>query len=344
MIESIARRRLQALRLARVEPSASAVEIVEAFGAVQAQDYNAVKWALALRAPRVTSADVDRALDEGRLLRTHVMRPTWQLVTPAHIGALLALTAPRVHQACAFLNRTVGLDAALRKRTQRVIRAALSDAPNLTRAEISAALTRARIDAAGVRLAAIVIAAELDALVCSGPRRGREFTYALFENRVPATPAVSREEELRYLTERYFSMHGPATVRDFAWWSGLTVATAREGIEMVPSLKPEAIEGKTYWSDGQRPAARTRTLHLLPAFDEYLVGYRDRDAVPYRWPTSGGRGSLGTIFVGAELVGCWRRVIRGKAVQVETNMLRALTAGERRALTTATRGYAAFYS
>ena len=334
MIESIAGRRLQNLSISSPARGSSVVGLVERFGAVQAQDYGAAKWAVGVRLSGARGADVDRAFDEGRLLRTHVMRPTWHFVTPATIGWLLELTAPRVDQACAFRNRYVGLDAATRTRSQRIMRAALRGERYLTREELASALERSGLAARGIRLAAILIAAELDAVVCSGPRRGRLFTYALFEERVPAARPMARDRAREELARRYFRTHGPATARDFSWWSGLTKASAREAIEMLPDLRSELLEGKTYWSmPARRRPASPAPVHLLPAFDEYIVGYRDRDAVPYRWPMAGGaRAFLGTVFAGAELVGSWRRVETRGTAAIELQLGRPLARRERRAL------------
>ena len=341
MIPGIAERRLASHRLTSV-PANSIVELVAQFGAVQAQDYGAAKWALALRVGRLHHTDVDRAFDAGELLRTHAMRPTWQFVEPATIGWLLELTAPRVHQACGFTYRQEGLDAAMRRRTQRILRRLLADTPHVTRDEIAMALKKSGIEASGIRLAAILIAAELDAVVCSGPRRGKRFTYALFEARVPGGPAMSRDRAVEHLARRYFATHGPATVRDFSWWSGLTVTAAREALEMLGrSIEPERVDGHTYWSmpPVRVSLRRARDLHLLPAFDEFVVGYRDRAAVPYRWPGQE-RAFLGSIFAGAELVGSWRRKGNG----VETVLGRRLTRAEGVALRTAERECASFYA
>jgi hypothetical protein len=344
MIESIAARRLEHLSITSPIRGSSVVELVERFGAVQAQDYAAAKWAVGIRLSGARGADVDRAFDEGRLLRTHVMRPTWQFVTPATIGWLLELTAPRVHQACAFLNRYVGLDAATRTRSRRIIRAALRGQRYLTREELASALERGGVTARGMRLAAIVIAAELDAVVCSGPRRDRRFTYALFEERVTGARPMPRRRALEELARRYFTTHGPATARDFSWWSGLTMASAREAVEMLPALRRESVDGKTYWSLPVRSRPGTAaSLHLLPAFDEYIVGYRDRDAVPYKWPMAGGaRAFLGTVFAGAEFVGSWRRVEKRDAAAIEVRLLRTLTPRERRSLEAQVERHAAF--
>src|SRR5205085_9873252 len=148
-------------------------------GAVQSQDYFGAKWALAQRLPGATDASLDRAFNEGAILRTHVLRPTWHFVAPADIRWLLALTGPRVLAISAPYFRANGLDAAVFKRTHPVITTALQGGKFLMRSELAAALKEAGLGQSGLGLTYAVIEAELTGLICSGPRRGKQFTYAL---------------------------------------------------------------------------------------------------------------------------------------------------------------------
>src|SRR4051794_12729464 len=198
-------------------------DVVTWFGAMQAQEYEPAKWALGLRMPDgTTSAKVQRACDEGRILRTHVMRPTWHFVGRSDIRWLLELTAPRVHRILSYYNRALELDSRVLTRSAVVIERALRDGHHLTRAELAARLERAGLPAEGQRLARVVMNAELEGVICSGPRRDRQFTYALVAERAPKAARLPREEALATLAQRFFSSHGPATVKDFVWWSGLT--------------------------------------------------------------------------------------------------------------------------
>src|SRR5688500_17522208 len=244
--------------------------------AVQAQDYAGAKWALALRMRRATDAAVERAFAAGAILRTHVMRPTWHFVTPADIRWLLALTGPRVQQRMAPYNRHFELDARTFARGLKVFERALRDHQYLTRIELSERLADAGMPMTGQRLAHLTMEAELEGVVCSGPRRGKKFTYALLAERAPDAPRLSRDEALAALTRRFFKSHGPATVRDFVWWSGLTTADARRGLE-INTARREEIDGRIYWTIGPPPLAATRDhrVHLLPIYDEYIVAYRD---------------------------------------------------------------------
>lgn len=255
-------------------------EVVAWLGAVQAQEYGPARWALAQRMVPATDAAIQQAFDEGRILRTHVLRPTWHFVAPADIRWLLQLSGPRVQAVNGFQYRSSNLDARTRLRGAGVIVRALEGHRHLTRAELGAALRRARLPFEGHALACMVMHAELEGAICSGPRRGRQFTYALIDERVPTAPPMSNDEALAELTRRYFTSHGPATIRDFAWWSGMTVAQAKAGIGAIGArLQSRAIDGRTYWYAADMPARRiTRPLvRLLPIYDEFLIAFKDRE-------------------------------------------------------------------
>ena len=276
----IAARRLRAQRLSG-EGFATAEEAVRWMGAVQSQDYAGAKWALGLRTRGLTDADVDRLFDAGAILRTHVMRPTWHFVLPDDVRWLLELTAPRVRAAMAAIDRRIGVDAVLLRRSRAALEAVLRDGTFLTRNELGVALERAGIPLAGQPLAHVVSHAELDAVIVSGPRRGRQFTYALMDERAPNARRLDRDEALAELARRYFTSHGPAQLPDFTWWSGLTVADARRGVDLAgPALAREVIDGRPYWRAPAEPppASGEPAAHLLPNYDEFLVAYRDRSA------------------------------------------------------------------
>jgi len=219
--DTIARRRLANQHL--VAPTlTAAAEVVGMLGAVQAQDYAGAKWAVAQRATGLADSHIEQAFATGAILRTHVLRPTWPFILPQDARWMLELTAPRIMQAMAYYNRQLELDAKLLRRSNAVLERTLHDGMQLTRTELSAALRRAGVRlATGQHVGNVLLQAELDRVIISGARRGKQFTYALFDERVPAAPPRDRDEALRDLTRRYFATRGPATVQDFAWWSGL---------------------------------------------------------------------------------------------------------------------------
>src|SRR5258708_18431984 len=215
-------------------PLARPEDVVRWLGDVQAQDFAGAKWALAQRARTKTDASIEEAFAGGRIVRTHVMRRTWHFVVPDDVRWMQALTAPRVRAAMAYYDRKLQLDARTFGRSQAVLARTLEGGQHRTREELGRALADAGIPASGQRLGHLMMRAELDAVICSGPRRGKQFTYALLDDRCPkaATPVLSRDEALAELTSRYFRSHGPASLRDFAWWSGLTVADVKKGVAL----------------------------------------------------------------------------------------------------------------
>ena len=254
---------------------------------------------------------------------------------------MLALTGPRVHRAMAYYCRQHGLDAKTFSRARPAIRRALKGGTHLTRAEMAVVLEKAGVEALSVRLGLLLMHEELDGIICSGPRRGKQFTYALLDDRVPPAPALSRDEALTALTVRYFTSHGPATVRDFAWWSGLTVKDARSGIERAGSgLSQETAGGLTYWSSpNERARVRVPSpvVHLLPNFDECLIAYKDRGNVGHvPAPPDPRLKRLGVfahqMVVDGRMVGSWRRSVGRSGIALEVVAYRTLTKGERAAL------------
>jgi hypothetical protein len=263
---------------------------------------------------------------------------------------MLALTAPRVRAILAHYDRDLGVDEAELRRSRAVLTKSLQGGRQLTRAELSTALKRARIRTENSqRLARLIMHAELDGLICNGPRRGKQFTYALLEERVPPAKALERDAALFELAKRYFSTRGPATVEDFAWWSGLTKADARKGLHAVESeLEHEIIGGRGYWFP--TPTSRktkSPVARLLPNYDEYFIGLKDRSAMLSTLRTSGleaGVSFLGghLITINGQVVGGWRRTSKGQATIVELKLLTKLGDAERRAVARELRRFAEF--
>lgn len=328
----VLRQRLHNQKLSSSEIEKPA-DVVRWLGAVQAQDYGAAKWALALRMRNATHALIEEAFNEGRIIRTHLLRPTWHFVAPEDVRWLLELTAPQVNSRCGGTYRRYGLDPAVFKRSHKVLTNALRGGKHLTRAQLKAALNKSGIVADDtVRMGHILLRAELDAVVCSGPRISKQFTYALFEERVPPTKPLPREEALAKLTLRYFTSHGPATLQDFVWWSGLTTADAKHGIELA-----DLVAEKTYWRtrSTQLPNRIENPCHLLPVFDEFFVAYKDRQTVDglNNWDLLGP-----TIIINGKVVGTWKR----DSTTVNLNLLREVNRSEQRAIDKAVERYVEF--
>lgn len=327
----------------------SPAEVVAWLGAVQAQDYAGAKWAIGLRGAGIADADVERAFDRAEILRTHVLRPTWHFVAPADIRWMLALTGPRVRAACASRFRELGLDGRTLARGATALERALQGGRHLTRAEVAAVLQRARVGTDGQRLVYLLLFAELDGLVCSGPRRGKQHTYALLDDRAPSRAPLDPEEALARLTLRYFASHGPAALRDYAWWSGLTVRDAKNGIALVGSALERIERGDTtYWfvpfssrGRSERPFAL-----LLPNWDEYVIAYADRRALLHDYtasPTDTRQAVFShTLIVDGRIAGTWRRSLNGTSPRIDVLPARRISRDTIRAIRRAAHRYGEF--
>lgn len=349
----LAQRRAGAVGLGGSQPApfADAAEVVGWFGGLQSQDYRPATWAVAQRlGPGVTDVDLDRAFDDGAILRTHALRPTWHFVAPADLRWLQELTAPRVHALNAYAYRRGELDAPLLRRATDLIADAVAGGNHLTRTEIAALLAQHGITAEGFRLGYILIHAELERVICSGPLRGKRHTYALFEERVPRAASLEREAALAELVRRYFTSHGPATAKDLSWWSSLTRADIATGLALAgEALVSTDVDGVTFWSaPGNAPApAPPPSVRLLQAYDEYIVGYRQSKylldlgglaaAAPDKLALPNG-----VILVDTQVAGRWKRTVRADAVVLEATLYRPFATAETAALQAAADEFGAF--
>jgi Winged helix DNA-binding domain len=322
--------------------AADPVTMVRQFGAVQAQDYGGAKWALALRTTGATDASLDAAFDRGELLRTHVLRPTWHFVAPDDIRWLLALTGARLLATSRVQYTRMELTTSVLSRACTVLQRSMEGGRALDRDQIRRVLARARIDAGdSLRFACIMMFAECQALVTSGPRRGKHFTYALLDGRAPATGVPrTRDDAVCALVQRYFTTRAPATVHDFAVWSGLTVTDARAGLEANRhAFVSEDVEGVRWYAPAETPASAPRgpLARLLPNYDEFVIGYRDRSPLTLRLRAEraalGDRDMLSNVLaIDGQVVGRWRRTARRRALTISLTPSVRCTNSERAAL------------
>jgi hypothetical protein len=347
-LRALARERLRNQRLTGA-PAATPPEAVRWLGAVQAQERTIAKWSVGQRCADADERDVDRALADGAIVRTHVLRPTWHFVAADDLRWIVELTAPRVHSLSAYYYRKLEVDEKLAARSRKVFERALRDGP-LTRPELAERLAAARIVADDLRLGYILMRAELDLVICGGPPRGKQRTYALVDMRVPPAPARDRDNALAELASRYFQSHGPATLKDFCWWSSLSVTEARRAVQAARALDRIEVEERAYWT-GAAPAtakpARTAGAHLLQGYDELVIAYSESKDVfggapipgTARWTTTP---FLHAVTMDGRVVGTWRAVAKTRAVTVEMQLLRRPTDREGRALNAAVARYGAF--
>ncbi|MBW3663674.1 MAG: winged helix DNA-binding domain-containing protein [Actinobacteria bacterium] len=292
--------------------------------ALQAQEYAGSTWSIAQRTRGSTDAEVDRALDDATLVRTHVLRPTWHLVTAADLRWLLDLTGPRVIGHNRSRYRQVGLDDAVLQTGCEALAAALRGGRAVPRSEARQILEDAGTEPDGQRLPYLLMHAELTGVVCSGPRSGNQHTYALVDDRAPRTPSRDRDAAVTELVRRYLQGHGPASDADLRWWASLTLTDIRGALEeLQDTLEHRDVEGVRYWwaEPTSRRAGGTR-VHLLPTYDELFVGFQATRGMEVGAGRSSGRLGVPTGVVVSDGVpaGRWKRTLRRDVVLVEVWM------------------------
>lgn len=325
-------------------------DVVRRLGAVQAQDYLGTLWALGLRMQQVVESDIEQAIANREIVRTWPMRGTLHFVAPEDVRWMLALLTPRIIAKTARRHQQLELDEATFIKSETVFAKALQGGNSLTRPKIMAVLEQAGISTKGQRGYHMLWRAAQNGLICFGPRQGKQDTFVWLDDWLPPGPSLSRDESLAELARRYFTGHGPATVPDFMWWSGLLTADARAAVEMVAAeLVEEVIDGQTYWlsSTEAGPKAPSPTVYFLPGFDEYLLGYRDRSAVldpaHANKIAPGGNGMFNpTIVIDGQVVGTWKRTLRKKSAMIELQPFNPLSDAESEAVATTAEVYGAF--
>jgi len=340
----IARWRLRGQHL--VWPHAvSAGEAIGSLLAVQAENPSQAAWAVASRTSNPDQAELAALLDDGTVLRTHVLRPTWHFVRAEDAGWLLDLTGPRIRRVTGQqLRNAHGLDGRSIDHAVTGVTEALASRGQLTRAQLADELRDRGIPGTGQMLMILLAHAELGGLICSGRIAGGEHTYALMGERVPAPRRLGRTEALAELALRYFTGHGPATERDLAYWATLTLTDVRVGLAQVRDrLDSFQHDGRTFWhAPGDAPdGPQEPEAHFLQILDETYRGYQDSrwvlDAaghVPRTRETT-----TGMALVDAQLIAAMRRTVTHDHIRFDLRPYRALTPAEIEALDQAARRY-----
>jgi len=341
----------QRLRQQRIghNPFASAAETVRWFGAVQAQDYLGSLWAVGLRTRGATENSIEQAIGERTIVRTWPLRGTLHFVAAEDARWMLDLCGPRtLARNTARLKREFGIDSRVVASSRKALSDALRGGNCLSRAEVYRRLEAAGIATKASRGLHLLWWLAHEGLICVGPRAGKQQTFVLMDEWLPAATPRSRDESLAELARRYFTSHGPATVRDFAWWSGLTATEAASALEMVArELMTETIEDQTYW---QAPIAATtraaRSCHLLPAYDEYTVAYQDRSAIMTSRVAARADSGHGIFYppivIDGQVAGTWSRVLKKDAVAITCRLFAPLDRRQQQALAAAAQRYAKF--
>jgi hypothetical protein len=301
-------------------------EIVAWMGAIQAQDFSMAKWAIGLRLPGSTDKEIETAINKGEVIRTHLLRPTWHFVTRENIRWMLGLTAPRIKSSMRARDKQLGLTPKIFSISNGIIEKILGDKKYSTRDEIMLEIKKAKISTGEFRSGHIMLNAELEGIVCSGPLKNKKQTYSLLAERVPKGNDYIKDEALAKLAEIYFRSHGPATLQDFAWWSGLSAPDARQALENIKrDLIAETIESKTYWLPKSFSFKKDQDLsiYLLPAYDEFMVSYRDRSASialkHHRSMISSNGIFKPSIVLNGRITGIWKRILKNEKIAIEAD-------------------------
>ena len=342
--ELIRRRQLnQQLASAR---SIAAAELLGWMGALQAQDYLGALWAIGLRIPGLSSRNVEQALADGSMVRTWLMRGTLHLVAASDLPWMLGLLSGRIIAGNARRYLELGLDEQTMAQSNALLKKALQGRQNRSRTDLLGVLRGHGISTDGQRAAYLLQRAALEGLIAQGiSQRNVPLYFAL--DFLPKAKPIPPEEALAELTRRYFQSRGPATLQDFMWWSGLSKAEVGLGLEANQSkLNYHATSGKTYWfmeDAGVKPPSAT---HLLPAFDEYLVAYKDRSAMldpAHTQQINAGGGMLSPVVISnGRVIATWKRTLKKDTVTVELHRLAPFSKSQDRAISVAVERYSSF--
>jgi len=289
-------------------------DLVSWMGAMQAQDYSMARWAIGTRLPGTHREEIQKAMDDGDIIRTHVLRPTWHLIAAKDSKWMLELTAPHIKASLKSRHKELELTPGIIQKSYKILEKALRGGKSLTRDELASRLEKGKIMIRDQRVSHIFLLAELEGIICSGPLREVKNTYSLLAERVSAPLHLSREEALGTLITKYFESHGPATLQDFTWWSGLPVGDAKKALEMVKhDFHSEKTGLQTHWFREVRSGGggKQDAVNFLPAYDEFIISYKDRSAcleVNNQASTISSNGIFRpVILVNGKAIGIWKK-------------------------------------
>lgn len=297
-------------------------DVVSHFGAMQSQDYAMAKWAVGMRMQNASDSAMEKSIQAGEIIRTHILRPTWHFVHTNDIRWMMELSAPNVKKATQYVDKQVGLTDALFKKVWKIIETELNRDHNLTKEELTDRLAKKKIEVENLLATQILIRAELEMRICSGVRKENKVTYTLFDKRVPSTETISRKDALVKLASVYFKSRGPATVKDFMWWSGLDRSDATFGISgLGPDLKTASVNGLNYLYFETTQHHKKIVTALLPAYDEYMVGYTEGRDIAF--PANADKSILGNgifkplVLVDNTIAGTWKKIKKEPFAEIE---------------------------
>lgn len=301
--------------------------LVSYMGAVQAQDFAMSKWAIGSRLNEATRLDVDNALASGSIIRTHILRPTWHIVAATDIMWMLNLTAPNILRITGGYHKSVELTPKILQQGATILRKSLDGGIELSREEIRMVLKKGKINTDENRLSHVLMDAELKGLICSGSVDGNGQKYKLIPDEIKQSGNIQREEAIQRLAACYFKSHGPATIHDFNWWSALSIKDCRIGVDLNAAiLSSYDDDGTTYYFDEVACSFSEtgKQHHLLAAYDEFFIGYKDRSAcieVKHNSRLFSNNGIFSpSLITNGRASGSWKRKIDNKKVTIDIQL------------------------
>lgn len=299
-------------------------EVVSWMGAMQAQALDMAKWGIGARLKGGAVKDIEEALNTGKVIRTHILRPTWHYVAAEDHRWMFDLSNPQIKPIYIGYCKTVEADESEILRGIPLVEKALSDGKHLTKEDIGDFLRGRNMTTDATLLNLIITRAEMEGILCNGKVLGNKQTYTLLDEWVPRQPELCREEALERLARRYFTSHGPATIPDFAWWSGLSITDCRKAVGMIRyDFVCENLNGREFWmrNDIRTSPSDMVSALLLPPFDEFVVSYKDRSEIVHethhgKVMTKNGIFSP-TVMLNGEIVGSWKKSVKKKAPSIE---------------------------
>ena len=301
------------------------IDILNGMGAMQAQDFSMSLWALGCRTNGATLSSITERFNKGEILRTHVMRPTWHLVSPEDIRWMLQLTSSQVKALTRSRDLQLGLDDKTIFNCIKVFEKHLEGNRHCTTDELKEIFAIEGIKTDENRLYHILMHAELNAVICSGAIKNKKQTYALLEERVPKVKKLTADESLYRLASKYFISHGPASLKDFAWWSGLSMSLVKKAIGQLSGILHETkVDGEIYYHINQINSPKNENIVLLPAFDELIISYKNRNAVLLPENQSKAFTSNGifkpVVVIDGHGVGTWKRNVKRTEIEIEISL------------------------
>ena len=324
MMNQIAQLRLSAQHITQadfIKPET----VVKHLLALQAQDYNGALWSIGLRTKAATKHEVEKAIADRKIVRTWPMRGTLHFVHAEDVHWLVNLLAPRA--TASVKNRRVqqlGLTDAVVAEAEKVLRSELKGGKYVLRSDVVKLLSQ--------KVKGLTITNQHTqhlmrnfgerGIICFGSHVGKQPTFVLLDEWAPKKHEKTRSEALAELAKRYFISHGPATVKDFAGWCFMTITEARTAIELAKDELQELIDERTTYYQAPELKTLTTSTYLLPGFDEYILGYKDRSAVLSAVHANkivpGNNGMfLPTIVQKGQVIGTWKRLPK-KALELQS--------------------------